>query len=299
MEQKANRQKRQSRFRLLTQAVWFALTNGYAQGFLKGKIYTGSSKQFCVPGLNCYSCPGAVGACPIGSLQAVLGSKQYRFSCYVLGILIMFGAALGRFICGWLCPFGLVQDLLHRIPLFKKIKTLPGHRWLRHLKYVVLAVLVILLPVTVRDVTGMGSPWFCEWLCPSGTLLGGVPLLTLRPTLRSAIGFHFWWKLAILILILLTAIKVDRPFCKYLCPLGAFYGMCNPVSIYRLRVDADKCVHCGACQRACGMDIKVWEHPNDPECIRCGTCKATCPTGAITSSLEDLMAKAKNSRANT
>ncbi|MGN0708107.1 MAG: 4Fe-4S binding protein [Faecalibacterium sp.] len=299
MGQKADHQKRHSRIRLLTQAVWFALTNGYAQGFLKGKIYTGSSKQFCVPGLNCYSCPGALGACPIGALQAVLGSKQYRFSCYVLGTLMMFGAAVGRFICGWLCPFGLVQDLLHRIPLFKKIKTLPGHRWLRYLKYVVLALLVILLPATVRDFTGMGSPWFCEWLCPSGTLLGGVPLMSLKPNLRSAIGFHFWWKLSILIIILVTAIKVDRPFCKYLCPLGAFYGICNPVSIYRLRVDTDKCVKCGACQRACGMDIKVWEHPNDPECIRCGACKAACPTGAITSSMEDLMQKAKKDHAKS
>lgn len=285
--------KKNSRLRLLTQAAFFALTNGYAKGFALGGIYTGASKQFCVPGLNCYSCPGALMACPIGALQAVLNSRQFNFSCYVLGILMMFGAAVGRFICGWLCPFGLAQDLCYKLPFFTKIKNLPGHKYLKKLKYVVLAVLVIALPVGVKDVTGLGQPWFCEWLCPSGALLGGIPLTLLDPALQSAIGFRFWWKVSLLLLILLLAVKSNRPFCKYLCPLGAMYGLCNPISIYRYRVDADKCIRCGACQNACGMDIKVWEQPNSTECIRCGACKAACPNGAITSSLEDLIAKGK------
>ena len=71
------------RMRLWVQVMFTALTNGYVLGFLDGKIYKGSSKRFCVPGLNCYSCPGAVGSCPIGSLQAVLGSSKYQFSFYV------------------------------------------------------------------------------------------------------------------------------------------------------------------------------------------------------------------------
>ena len=122
--------KRRRTFRHWFQAAWFALTNGYVLGFLEGKIYRGKLKSVCVPGLNCYSCPGALGACPIGSLQAVMDSGTFKFSCYVFGFLILFGTCLGRFICGWLCPFGLVQDLLHKAPLFKKRKNLPGHRWL-------------------------------------------------------------------------------------------------------------------------------------------------------------------------
>ena len=237
---------------------------------------------------SCYSCPGALGACPIGSLQAVLDSGKFRFSCYVFGFLMLFGALMGRFVCGWLCPFGLVQDLLHKIPLFHKKKNLPGHRFLRYGKYLVLGVFVILLPMTVVGVTGMGDPWFCKYICPSGTLFGGLPLLASNPTLRAAAGWLFSWKTLLLVAIVLLSIRYYRPFCKYLCPLGALYGLFNPVSLYRLRVDQSECVHCGKCQQVCGMDIPVWEKPNSIECIRCGSCKASCPTGAIHSSLEGL-----------
>ena len=112
--------------RTVVQLCWMALTNGYAAGFAKGTIYKGELKRVCVPGLNCYSCPGALGSCPIGSLQAVLGDRNHWFSFYVVGFLLFFGAVLGRFVCGWLCPFGLVQDLLHKIPFPKKLKRLPG-----------------------------------------------------------------------------------------------------------------------------------------------------------------------------
>ena len=97
-----------NRMRLWVQIVFTAVTNGYLLGFLTGRIYTGPTKAACVPGLNCYSCPGALGSCPIGSLQAVLGSRDYKFSFYVVGFLLFFGSIFGRFVCGWLCPFGLV-----------------------------------------------------------------------------------------------------------------------------------------------------------------------------------------------
>ena len=138
-----------NRMRLIVQVGFTALTNGYVLGFIKGKIYKGPTKALCVPGLNCYSCPGALGACPIGSLQAVLGSRNYRFSFYIIGFLIFIGSLIGRFVCGWLCPFGLIQDLLYKIPFFRnrKRKNLPGHKWLVWLKYVILVVFVILMPM--------------------------------------------------------------------------------------------------------------------------------------------------------
>ena len=95
------------------QALWAFLTNSRVSGFVTGKIYTGNLKHACVPGLNCYSCPGATGACPIGSLQAVIGSWNFKMAYYVIGFLIFVGALLGRLVCGFLCPFGLIQDLLN------------------------------------------------------------------------------------------------------------------------------------------------------------------------------------------
>ncbi len=266
---------------MLVQLAFTALTNGYAAGFAKGSIYKGPGKFICLPGLNCYSCPGALGSCPIGSLQAVIGSRSYRFSFYIAGFLLLFGALFGRLVCGWLCPFGLVQDLLYKIPFVKKLRRLPGDRWLKYLKYVILAGFVIVLPLTVLDIVGQGQPWFCKYICPSGTLFAGIPLIASNPPLRAALGWLFTWKAAILAALLLLSLLVYRPFCRYLCPLGAIYGLFNPAALYRFRIDKEKCTGCGACQKACKLDIPIHQTPNSPECIRCGDCRRACPHGAI------------------
>ena len=269
--------------RLWVQIIFTAVTNGYLYGFASGRIYTGPTKALCVPGLNCYSCPGALGSCPIGSLQAVLGSRDYKFSFYIVGFLIFFGSLFGRFICGWLCPFGLIQDLLYKIPFFRKRKNLPGHKVLIWLKYGILAVFVIILPLTVLDLIGQGSPWFCKYICPSGTLGAGIPLILTNEPLRMAAGALFQWKFFILIVIIILSLWAYRPFCKYICPLGAVYSVFNPIALYRYQVQEDKCTKCGKCKRACKMDISVWETPNSLECIRCGDCLKACPEKALIS----------------
>lgn len=267
--------------RTFIQFIWTAVSNGFWKGFFSGKIYQGELKRVCLPGLNCYSCPGALGACPVGALQATLDSGKFRIPFYAAGFLIFFGALLGRFVCGFLCPFGLVQDLLYKIPVPKKIRTLPGDRVLRKVKYVVLALFVILLPAAVTGIGGQGKPWFCQYICPSGTLLGGLPLLTANEPLRQAAGFLFAWKFLILAVVLVASVFIFRPFCRYLCPLGAIYGFFNPVAVFRYRIDRDACISCGRCTRACPMAIDVEKNENSPECIRCGACRAACPKGCI------------------
>lgn len=270
--------------RLWVQIIFTALTNGYVNGFLQSKIYTGPTKAVCVPGLNCYSCPGALGACPIGSLQAVISSRNYQFSFYIIGFLMAVGALCGRLICGFLCPFGLVQDLLHKLP-FPKIVKLPGEKYLKYLKYIILVVFVLLLPMFMVNIIGQGDPWFCKWICPSGTLLGGLPLVAGNPDLQAAIGWLFGWKVFLLFSIVVLSIITYRPFCKFLCPLGVVYGVFNPISLYHLSVDEEQCVDCGLCKKNCKMGIDPRKTPNHPECIRCGDCARICPTGAIAKGL--------------
>lgn len=267
--------------RLICQTLVAIITNGYITGFATGTIYTGELKKLCVPGLNCYSCPGALGSCPIGSLQAVIGDRQYKFTFYLTGFFMVVGGILGRFVCGWLCPFGLIQDLLYKIPFVKKIKKVKMDRYLRYLKYIILIVFVILLPLFVVDIIGQGSPTFCKYICPAGTLEGGVPLVLLNDTFVDAIGFLFAWKMTILIITIIASIIIFRPFCKYICPLGAIYGLFNGISLYQYRIEDSKCIKCNACTNACKMNIEPYKTPNHMECIRCGDCKRACPTKAI------------------
>lgn len=274
-------QKRSGKTRLIIQSCFAALSNGYVKGFAEGHIFDGATKYVCVPGMNCYSCPGALGSCPVGSLQATLTAREYKISMYVVGMLVVFGAFFGRVVCGFLCPFGLIQDLLYKIPFVKKITALPGERALRWMRFVFLGVFVIVLPAFVADFMGLGEPWFCKWICPVGTLEGGVPLVLLNSGMRSAAGFIFRWKLAILIVTTLASIVIWRPFCRYVCPLGAVYGILNKVSLYRFEIDTDKCTRCSACQKACGLGIKVFDSPNSIDCVRCGECRDACPRGAI------------------
>lgn len=259
--------------RHLFQGLWFLATNSYLEGFKTGKIYQGKMKNLCVPGMNCYSCPGAKGACPIGALQAVIGNMDYKFSFYVVGFLFFIGALMGRFVCGWLCPFGLVQDLLHKIPFPKKIKSFKSDKHLRKLKYGILLIFVLLLPLFLVDVLGQGSPYFCKLICPVGMLEGGLPLVLKNESMRGAVGFLYAWKGAILALTILLSIIIYRPFCKYICPLGAVYSLFNPISLFKYRLDEDACVHCGACARACKMNVNPVENENSAECIRCGQCE--------------------------
>lgn len=237
----------------------------------------------CLPGLNCYSCMGSLGSCPIGALQAVIGKKNHYFSFYVYGILLFIGSLIGRLVCGFLCPFGLVQDLLHKIPFFKKIRVMPFEKYLVKVKYLILLVFVIILPMFLVNIIGDGSPYFCKLVCPVGMLEGGIPLVIANENLRAAIGFLYAWKLFILITVIIISIIIYRPFCKVLCPLGAIYSLFNKVSLYRYNVNMDKCIDCKLCSKNCFMNVDPVKDANHLECIRCGKCKAVCPVNAITS----------------
>jgi len=192
--------------------------------------------------------------------------------------MLAFGALFGRFICGFLCPFGLIQELLHKIPFYRVKKLWKGFLYV---KYVLLAVFVVGMPLLLRNFAGLGDPAFCKYVCPAGTLTAGVPLVAVNSGLRGAIGGLFALKTAIAAATVIGCLVIYRFFCKVLCPLGAFYGFFNKVSLYRLRLEKTKCIHCGACARACKMAVDPCRAPNSPECIRCGDCVRVCRFSAL------------------
>ena len=271
--------QRFSRVRGWIQAGATLLTNIHLPNFFRGGIYQGKGKSVCVPGLNCYSCPAASGACPIGSFQAVVGSSKFGFSYYITGFLILLGVLLGRFICGFLCPFGWLQDLLHKIPS-KKLST-KKLKPLTYLKYIVLLLAVVLLPALAVNDVGMGDPFFCKYICPQGVLEGAIPLSLVNEGIRAALGTLFVQKLFILLAVVALSILFYRPFCKWICPLGAFYALLNKISLLEIKMDEQKCISCGKCAASCKMDVDVRKTPNHAECIRCGKCITACPAEAL------------------
>ena len=264
--------------RRLVQLYAALLYNAHLKGFATGRIYTGPLKNVCVPGLNCYSCPGAVGACPLGSLQNAVAASADRPAFYVVGLLLLFGLLLGRVICGFLCPFGLIQELIYKLPT-KKCKKSRLTRRLSWLKYGVLAVFAIGIPAwfALRRVP---LPGFCKYICPAGTLEGAV-LLLLHPAngeLRALTGSLSVWKLSVLVMVLAACIFLYRAFCRFLCPLGALYGLMARMALLGVKLNPARCTDCGACVRVCKMDIRA---VGDRECVHCGDCIGVCPTGAI------------------
>ena len=264
--------------RKIMQLYFAVLFNANLKGFVTGKIFKGDTKNFCAPGINCYSCPGAIAACPLGTLQGAFQATNHHTMYYVGGILLLYCIMFGRMICGWLCPFGLIQELTYKLKT-PKLKKSPVTRLLSYLKYALLVFFVIIVPIMYAlHITAV--PAFCKYICPAGVVEGAFPLLS-SPTADShyvSLGSLFTWKFLLAISIIVGSIFIFRLFCRFICPLGALYGLFNKLSIFGIKVDNSKCTHCGLCHAKCKVDIRT---PGDQECISCGECVGVCPTKAI------------------
>jgi len=264
--------------RRIVQSIALLVTNSYFAAITKASFYQGNLKGVCVPVLNCYACPLAWGSCPIGTLQHYVIVRAVPF--YVLGVLGLVGLLVGRWPCGWLCPFGFLQELLHKIPSRK----FSAPDWLRHLKF------VFLFGVAGVVVWFTFEPWFCK-LCPAGTLEAGLPWLWWQArgsVFAEGMDFTTWMfalKMVILVGLLLLMVMMWRPFCRFMCPLGALLGLMNKVSLLQLDYDLDSCAiayakgsefeNCATCKHCslhCPMGLKVPEQRGSVDCIRCMNC---------------------------
>jgi len=258
--------------RTLVQLTSSVLHNSYFQTIASANTYQGFLKGICPPTLNCYACPFAVVSCPIGALQHFAVIRMFPY--YLAGALGLFGLASGKLACGWLCPFGLVQDLLAKVSRLKL--RLPGI--LSFGPFVTLGLLAVAVPYAT------GQPWFSK-LCPAGTLQAALPWVLYAPKKytetvgmepRKMIGTLFFVKVAILSLTFLAAVFVTRPFCRVFCPMGAILSLFNRISFVRLFVSEESCVRCRDTSSVCPVNINVRESPNHRDCYRCMECAKGC-----------------------
>jgi ferredoxin-type protein NapH len=269
------RKKRRVKPHRLGQIIASIITLGHVPALWTGYIYQGGLKSVCVPILNCWGCPLSLFSCPIGALQHFLNLHLFPF--YIIGFFGAVGMLVGRMVCGWLCPFGLLQDLLQKI---KSVKwSLP--KWMTYIKYGVLVIVVGVIAWTSAE------PWFCK-LCPAGILEAGMPLVFADTTgdIRALVGWLFWVKIMILAVVVALSVPIKRFFCRTFCPIGAIYSLFNRYSLIHLKIDREKCKHpsCGFCKKICPMDINVYDDPNQRECIRCLECVYKCPNIAVSTS---------------
>ncbi|MCX6344406.1 MAG: 4Fe-4S binding protein [Armatimonadetes bacterium] len=221
------------------------------------------------PVFYCDSCPWSVMACPLGMFMRY--SKMRLFPFITVAMLAIVGAFGGRIICGWVCPFGLLQDLLYKIRT-RKLAIPPQARYL---KYVILVVFLVGVPYFFP--TSKFS--FCDG-CPSGTLENMLPKafighFSVSSGLFNGFTPRFYTRVSILLATLLLSVFVSRGFCRTLCPLGAIFGLFNKFSIFRYNQTFQKCNSCGGCKKVCPVDIDPVKEINGAECIRCYECTTT------------------------
>jgi polyferredoxin len=224
----------------------------------------GSLRKVCLPFFQCHGCELAQFACPVGVLA--YSSAMHVWPFYALGAILIPAALSGRLICGWACPFGLIQEWIHKIPVPGKF-LLP--RWTGLGKYLALAGLVVVGPFFV----GAGIDqllYFCN-ICPAGALEASLP---------SALATMTWMrtiKIVVLVVALLLMVWTLRPFCTLMCPLGALFSLGNRISFFRLRLKPAECKRCQACKKVCPAEYLVLDDPNPAACIRCLECQSVCP----------------------
>ncbi len=222
------------------------------------KDWRGARAGVCFPVLNCHGCPVATTHCPIGVIGEMLHLRLIPW--IALGGFGIIGTVLGRATCGWVCPFGFLQDILAKIP----VRKWNPPRWVNWIKYVVLAGMVFL----VASLVGVDTRWFFCRICPAATLSGSIPLWIAGDLTFEMIQV----KLFFLVGFLALMIFVERGFCRVACPIGAGLALFNRFSFLSVKLRGRWCSECMQCARQCPSKGGPVADPRDPECMYCMEC---------------------------
>jgi len=194
-------------------------------------------------------------------LNLVRGKDTGSFAVK-LGAFIITALAFSRYYCGWFCPHGIIQELLHHDRL--KVQVPPAvDRKLKIIKYIMLAVSILLVILWHYRLFHHIGPFKALFN------LRGTPLL---------IAFLAFW--------LVLSVYIERPYCRYFCPGGALLALMGRVSLWAVRVRKNAhCVKCMQCVKNCpvgAIEIKKDRVSiRQSECIVCRECEQICPQGVL------------------
>jgi ferredoxin len=178
---------------------------------------------------------------------------------FMVGFTVVTTLLWGRVFCGFLCPFGALQDFITRIVPRRLQKGLPQrvHDRAIYIKYGILLLIVVLAAIPAQISV-------YQYFEPFGTIF----YLSSSPLLWSiAIGF------------LVASAVVPRFYCRYACPLGAALGVASLVSIFRIR-RVEQCEPCKVCETACPTGAIRGPDIDFKECVRCNICETKLLTKA-------------------
>jgi polyferredoxin len=219
-----------------------------------------------VPMLN----SGAIHAlCPYGGLETLYRLNIKSSSLLLLIVTILITLFFRRSFCGLICPIGALQEFVGKIQKHRWVIPQKVDRYLRLIKYFVLII------------TLWGA-----WMTLSYWWIRVDPYYSFSLLVKKLSGMSpkFIYGYMVLVFSLLGSFLLDRFFCKYLCPLGAFYSLIGYFSPTRVVRNQDKCIHCNKCTKVCPVNIDVAKETEviTPECISCNECINVCPKeGAI------------------
>jgi len=241
----------------------------------------------------------------VGDAFTVLQRMLYEqvFPWLPIASFVLIAVVLGRALCGWVCPFGFIQDLMAYVKKKHMEVSLRTHQTMVNVKYFILgATLFISASLAASLAMGVGesyeraigifAPAPFNALSPSDTLFAILPRIILKVWLGAAVESLLmspllWVRLVIMGAFVVLAVYVPRSWCRYACPHGALLAVLNRFSFLGLKREPVKCTKdgCRRCVEVCPMKIRIlelpWEKFSDPECIYCLKCVDECPTKAI------------------